>query len=218
MTALQFKWNAEQLHDFVLFMANTGLRPDEIRLLQFRDVELIHDKGTDEDILEIEVRGKRGVGWCLSMPGAVLPFQRLSKRKRLAPDTHYSKDAELIKPQPTNLLFPGNHVKMFNNVLAEESLKFDRDNQPRTAYSLRHTYICLRLLERADIYQIAKNCRTTSYIKIGLFKNRGISKIPCPKIEGSLAVGVIQGYVMDTLGWNWCMVAGYIYNSIIQIR
>ena len=31
----------------------------------------------------------------------------------------------------------------------------------RTAYSLRHTYICLRLLEGADIYQIAKNCRTS---------------------------------------------------------
>ncbi|CAN7699684.1 hypothetical protein [Neorhizobium sp. LjRoot104] len=27
--------------------------------------------------------------------------------------------------------------------------------------SLRHTYICLRLLEGADIYQIAKNCRTS---------------------------------------------------------
>jgi hypothetical protein len=32
---------------------------------------------------------------------------------------------------------------------------------PRTAYSLRHTYICMRLMEGADIYQIAKNCRTS---------------------------------------------------------
>ncbi len=37
----------------------------------------------------------------------------------------------------------------------------DRDNQKRTAYSLRHTYICLRLMEGANIYQIAKNCRTS---------------------------------------------------------
>jgi hypothetical protein len=27
--------------------------------------------------------------------------------------------------------------------------------------SLRHTYICFRLMEGADIYQIAKNCRTS---------------------------------------------------------
>jgi integrase len=35
------------------------------------------------------------------------------------------------------------------------------EGQRRSAYSLRHTYICLRLMEGADIYQIAKNCRTS---------------------------------------------------------
>ena len=39
--------------------------------------------------------------------------------------------------------------------------KFDREGNRRTSYSLRHTYICLRLMEGADIYQIAKNCRTS---------------------------------------------------------
>lgn len=32
----RFRWNAEQMHDFVLFMANTGLRPDEAKNLQHR--------------------------------------------------------------------------------------------------------------------------------------------------------------------------------------
>jgi integrase len=50
---------------------------------------------------------------------------------------------------------------LFNTILKEEGLKFDRDGNRRTAYSLRHTYICLRLMEGADIYQIAKNCRTS---------------------------------------------------------
>jgi hypothetical protein len=40
-------------------------------------------------------------------------------------------------------------------------LNFDRQGYRRAAYSLRHTYICLRLMEGADIYQIAKNCRTS---------------------------------------------------------
>ena len=34
----RFRWEAEQLHDYVLFSANTGLRPDEAMRLQFRDV------------------------------------------------------------------------------------------------------------------------------------------------------------------------------------
>jgi len=50
---------------------------------------------------------------------------------------------------------------LLKTVLVEEGLQFDREGQRRTAYSLRHTYICLRLMEGADIYQIAKNCRTS---------------------------------------------------------
>ncbi len=38
-------------------------------------------------------------------------------------------------------------------------MKVGREGNRRTAYSLRHTYICLRLTDGADIYQIAKNCR-----------------------------------------------------------
>ena len=45
--------------------------------------------------------------------------------------------------------------------MKELDLKTDREGQSRTFYSLRHTYICLRLMEGADIYQIAKNCRTS---------------------------------------------------------
>jgi integrase len=36
----RYKWESEQLHDYVLFMANTGLRPDEAGRLQFRDVTI----------------------------------------------------------------------------------------------------------------------------------------------------------------------------------
>jgi integrase len=59
------------------------------------------------------------------------------------------------------MIFPKTHRQLFNTILDEEGLKKDREGQPRTAYSLRHTYICLRLMEGADIYQIAKNCRTS---------------------------------------------------------
>lgn len=65
------------------------------------------------------------------------------------------------KPKPNDLLFPSRHRELFNAILDEEDLKFDREGNPRTAYSLRHTYICLRLMGGADIYQIAKNCRTS---------------------------------------------------------
>jgi hypothetical protein len=52
-------------------------------------------------------------------------------------------------------------VSSSNAVLGELNLKTDREGNPRTAYSLRHTYIYLRLMEGADIYQMAKNCRAS---------------------------------------------------------
>ena len=107
---------------------------------------VVVDADTRERILEIEVRGKRGVGYCKSMPGAVLPFQRVKKRKT---------------GRPTDLVFGQVQRELLNAVLDELDLKKDREGNPRTAYSLRHTYICLRLMEGADIYQVAKNCRTS---------------------------------------------------------
>ncbi|GHH13262.1 hypothetical protein GCM10008023_13310 [Sphingomonas glacialis] len=136
----------ETFHDYVLFMGNTGLRPDESARLQMRDVKIVQDESTGERILEIEVRGKRGVGFCKSMPGAILPFERVRKRKQL---------------KPTDVIFGKTPRELMNTVLEELNLKFDRDDHIRTCYSLRHTYICLRLLEGADIYQVAKNCRTS---------------------------------------------------------
>jgi integrase len=172
----RWRRSCEQLHDYVLFMANTGLRPDEAARLQFRDVAVVNDQPTGERILEIEVRGKRGTGFCKSMPGAVVPFERLRNRMRPEVPATASEGAEgagaklgrtetparkLVKPKSTDPLFDMTHRDLFKVVLEEEGLKFDREGQRRTAYSLRHTYICLRLMEGADIYQVAKNCRTS---------------------------------------------------------
>jgi integrase len=142
----KYQKDYEELHDYVLFMVNTGLRPDESRRIEIRDVKIVNDRDSGERILEIDVRGKRGVGFCKSMPGAVLPFQRILKRRN---------------PKPTELVFSKMHPQLLNTILGELDLKFDREGQRRTFYSLRHTYICLRLMEGADVYQIAKNCRTS---------------------------------------------------------
>lgn len=162
----RWKWACEQLHDFVLIMVNTGLRPDEAWRLEYRDVEIVKDQGTQQTILEISVRGKRGTGYCKSMPGAVHAFERLRDRPR-PQDMGRGQRNGAAKEQgpktklPTDLLFPKPHRELFNEILDEKKLKKDREGNPRTFYSLRHTYISMRLMEGADIYQIAKNCRTS---------------------------------------------------------
>ncbi len=122
-----FKWNAEQVHDFVLFMANTGLRPDEAKNVQHRDVAIVEDEATGERILEIEVRGKRGVGYCKSMPSAVRPYERLrdrpkpvvtetrrerQRRRREGGDAPAPFPVRPTLPEPTDHVFPGNYIKL----------------------------------------------------------------------------------------------------------
>lgn len=145
---LKERWRSEceDMHDYVLFMVNSGLRPDECKRIEVRDIEIVAEGPNKERILHIAVRGKRGVGYCKTMPGAVLPFQRMKRRHNLGPN---------------DLLFPTIQRELFNAILTELDLKKDREGNPRTTYSLRHTYISMRLLEGADIYQVARNCRTS---------------------------------------------------------
>jgi integrase len=106
------------------------------------------------------------------MPGAVSPFERLRSRLRprrvegvreptKVPDSSGVRGKEWRTPEPTDLIFPKWQSELFKTITEEENLRFDRDGRPRTAYSLRHTYISMRLMEGANIYQIAKNCRTS---------------------------------------------------------
>jgi hypothetical protein len=105
----------------------------------------------------------------------VLPFKRLRDRERRQPETESdsipseqpalvrtNQAVQKVKPSPTDRLFPSSQRELFNAILGDLKLKRDRDGNIRTTYSLRHTYICFRLMEGADIYQIAKNCRTAS--------------------------------------------------------
>lgn len=75
------------------------------------------------------------------MPGAVLPFERLRDRKRTKAITldNGKTTEEPVTPDANDLLFPNEFKKMFNNLMEENDLKFDRHGKARTAYSLRHT-------------------------------------------------------------------------------
>ena len=168
-----YKWNAEQLHDYVLFMANTGLRPDEVNNLQHRDVVIVDDQGSGREFLKSRSAANAGrvsVRACHPLFVLTSDYWLARSRFRARRDARLRGGVEkgeqpptpqIEYPQPTDPVFPGSNVKIFNNLLRKEGLKTDRDGKNRTAYSLRHTYICMRLSEGANIYDIARNCRTS---------------------------------------------------------
>ena len=153
------RWHtaAMELHDYVLFMVNSGLRIGEAKNLRFCDIELEIDKdrmGRKRPMLIIRnIKGKRGTGACKTYFGAVRPFERIIERRGLT-DTWKAS---------TELVFEHHHRDMFNTVLERISLKYTSDRPPlrRDLMSLRHTYICFRLMDRVGIWDIAANCRTS---------------------------------------------------------
>jgi hypothetical protein len=72
-----------------------------------------------------------------------------------------SRGEEWRTPEPTDLIFPKWQSELFKTINEEENLRLDRHGWPRTAYSVQHTYISMRLMEGVNIYQMTKNCRTS---------------------------------------------------------
>lgn len=150
---------AEELYDYVIFGTNTGMRVSEMSNVRFCDVE-IHKEQTNENGIAVikefliirNIKGKRGTGTCKSFYGAAATYQRILSRRQI-------KDAK----KSTEKLFLKHHRDMFNVILTQTNLKYSQSQPPakRDFVSLRATYICYRLLNGADVYEVATNCRTS---------------------------------------------------------
>jgi integrase len=151
------RWEADasELYDYVLFVANSGLRTGEAKNVRFCDVSFhkeIVDERERKYLLIKNIKGKRGTGDCRTMDGAVAPFERRCAERKIAnPET--SKEP----------LFLSYHRDMFNTILEKTGLKFSKERpaRKRDLTVLRHTYICFRLVHGASIFEVATNCRTS---------------------------------------------------------
>lgn len=145
----RWQWAVEQLHDYIIFMVNTGLRVGEASNLRYADIEIKKNKietdarGKPLEYLLISAVGKRGHGECVSFWGAVSAYKNLLQRN---------------DPKESDLVFPTYQRIALNNLLDETGLKVDAYKNVRSASSFRSTYISFRLLGGAPIYEIALNC------------------------------------------------------------
>ena len=95
-------------------------------------MEIVEDETTRKIVLEIEVRGKQGVGFCKDMPSTVRPNERFcdrpkptkaeSRRERQRSRCEGKEEALPTAdppefPEAMDNVFPGNHVKLFNGIL-----------------------------------------------------------------------------------------------------
>lgn len=144
-------------HMYFLILANTGIRKGEIVKVKWCDISPAKDLDGVSTVI-ISVSGKTGSRFVVANPSTVDYLKRL----------HEFRTAELIaKLSQNELVFCkingrpiGEMRKPFERLLEQTNTLYV-DGAKRTIYSLRHTYITMRLSHGTPIYFLAMNYGTS---------------------------------------------------------
>lgn len=137
------------LYHYMMFLGGTGLRVDEALRVQFQDIKPDKEKPQYSYI---------------TVHGGKLSYRMRASQviaQEIATDAIAGRKVALPGWQPQDLLFPVNPSTLLHELLVKAGLDRDGRGERRTARSLRHTYIMLRLIRGTDVYNLAKNCRTS---------------------------------------------------------
>ena len=147
------------LTNYVLILANTGIRVGEARNLRWSDIDTF--AGDDEkDNIVLSVNGKTGSREVVARTISVKNYlQRIWELRCSELDS---------KPLMNEFIFAhkdGTAIhsfkKGFNALITEAGIEFDDHGQRRVIYSLRHTYATFRLHEGVNHYTLARNMGTS---------------------------------------------------------
>jgi hypothetical protein len=150
----------DELYDLVLFLTHSFVRPisSELYAIRHSDITIANDPRR----LIVTVRdGKTGYRSANTMEAAVSVYQRIKNRYPNALPDDY-----LFFPDYKNRITVSNIVqRQFRQVLKDGSIQIDEaTGKAHTLYSLRHTAICMRIINsegRVNIFNLAKNAGTS---------------------------------------------------------
>ena len=137
---------ASSLRDFVEMMLFTGLRPEELRVLRFCDVELKSNRTYQYTIIVVPnlPGAKTGGRTTVGVKGSGAAYRRILTRR--------GKDRN-----STDKLFDQNNRSAFVKILESLDIRYDKQGNKRDFESLRHSFISNRFLEGHNVNDIAVN-------------------------------------------------------------
>jgi len=154
------------LRDYVLILANTGIRVGEARTLKWRDVtEVGGGKGVPANIV-LTVSGKTGKREVVARSADVKKYFKRIHDLRVEELTVEGKPKPKI--DPNSLVFChkdgseiGSFKKSFAALMKKAKVERDSHGDLRSLYSLRHTYATFCLQHGVQVYTLAKNMGTS---------------------------------------------------------
>ena len=158
------------LVNYVLILANTGIRVGEARTLRWRDIRPIRSaENPSVANVALMVKGKTGMREVVARTPEVKKYLERILELRRQDLTYERSDIFGKKDVPLeSFVFCGydgkpigSFKKSFTSLIREAGVEVDTYGQRRTIYSLRHTYATFRLQEGVNQYILARNMGTS---------------------------------------------------------
>lgn len=147
-------WYRNMAYNFMLIMANTGMRPSEAKNLRWRDVSVRTDKQARKFVI-LSVRGKGKFRQLVAAHNVTEYLERIRaiSKARLDDDAVFST----WEGKPALGLYNG----LIETLLIDSGLLISSSGKRRSTYCFRHTYATFRLTEGVDVYFLAKQMGTS---------------------------------------------------------
>jgi integrase len=150
----QAVWYRTMTYNFVLVMANTGMRTMEARNLLWRDIDLRSDR-QGRKFVAVNVRGKGKFRELVAASNVAEYFERIrAVSKAVKPEDPVFST---IKGEAAETLYKS----LIDDLLEKSGLLMSSSGSRRSTYCFRHTYATFRLMEGIDVYFLAKQMGTS---------------------------------------------------------
>jgi integrase len=168
------RYTRELLRDYVLILANSGMRVGEANNLKATDVEEFVD-GRGRKNYMFHVKGKTGKRVVIPRTNTVRYVDRVVARNELRKqELANGEQREVRTPKRKRTedkdgwffnMYDGNKIitliDQFDAVLASVNMTANRYGEKYTLYSLRHFYAVMALRKNMSVYSIAANMGTS---------------------------------------------------------
>ena len=150
-----WRYARESLRDYVLILANSGIRVGELNNLRIRDIHAFKDDKERENYRLI-VRVKTGERDVIPRQGSKRYIDRVLERRKL--QNAKANDYLFVMYNGSKIT---TLIDQFKEVLKEADVETSSSGEPYTLYSYRHHYAIHALRKGKGIFEVARNMGTS---------------------------------------------------------